>query len=206
MQGRCGHQRIRRASHSRARCAGVFGRLPCTRSHSGGRDQRHQDGERPGPSRERPRDEPRHHAPRMTPAIGRIVVRRSPPITMPSLAKDLGAGGLGHRILARQEPRARRDDIVQQVRDHGASQRPGRPSARGPHARIGRPMPVPLRLNGASQVGDGPSPRGQESGEHQDEKPVIRGSREHGPKHGQPRHRPSWAVHGGRPSMGAAAA
>jgi hypothetical protein len=86
---------------------------------------RHQARKSPRPSGERQLDEHRDHDPLMPPAIGRIVVRRSHPLTMPALAKHLGAGVRGHRIIASQEHRARRGNMVQQGRDQGASQRPG---------------------------------------------------------------------------------
>ena len=91
--------------------------------------QGHQDGERPGPDRERQLDQHRHDHPLMPPPIRRIAVGRAHAIAMPSLAKDVGARVFCDRIIAGQEHRARRDDMVQQERDQQASQRPGRPAA-----------------------------------------------------------------------------
>jgi hypothetical protein len=54
-----------------------------------------------------------HDDPFMAPTVGRIAVGRPHPITMPSLAKDLGARVLGDRIIASQEHRAMRDNMVQ---------------------------------------------------------------------------------------------
>jgi hypothetical protein len=134
----------------------------------GGAVQGDQDWERPRPGGERPLDEPRDDHPLMSPAIGRIAVSRPHPIAMPPLPKHLRARVLSDRIVASQQHRPRWDHLVQQARNQGASQRPGRPSALGKHAMIGRYMSLCLILNGASQVGDGPSPRGQDSREHQD--------------------------------------
>lgn len=83
----------------------------------------------PGPDRERQRDRSRQHDPRMPPPIRRIAMGRAPARAMPSLAADVGARTFGTRIIARQEYRARRDDLVQENREQQASQRPGGPSA-----------------------------------------------------------------------------
>ena len=88
-----------------------------------------QNRERPGPDRERQLDEHRQHDPLMSPPIRRITVGRAHAIAMPSLAEDLGARVFCHRVIASQEHRARRDDMVQEKRDQQASQRPGGPSA-----------------------------------------------------------------------------
>jgi hypothetical protein len=67
--------------------------------------QGRQDGEGPGPGRERKFDEYRQDHPLMAPAIGCIVMSRPHPIAMPPLAKHLGPRVLGDRIVARQEHR-----------------------------------------------------------------------------------------------------
>jgi hypothetical protein len=85
--------------------------------------------ERPGPDRTRPRAQPRQHAPRRSPPIRRLTVGRAHAVAMPSLTDDVGARTCCHRVIARQEHRARRDDMVQERRDPQASQRPAGPSA-----------------------------------------------------------------------------
>jgi hypothetical protein len=67
-------------------------------------------------------------------------------------------------------------------------------------------MPLRLRPNGVPQVGDGPSPWGQEGRQHPDQKPVIRGRGQSRPQYREYWHRPSWHVHRFGPSMGGAAA
>jgi hypothetical protein len=99
-----------------------------------GTGQGDSDGERPRACGERPRDEHRQNHPRMAPAIGRRALRRPPPIAMPSLTKHVGARGLGHRLVARQAPRPRRDPMVPQDPDHRPCHPPRRPSALGTYA------------------------------------------------------------------------
>ena len=149
----------------------------------GGTVQSHQDGEGPRACRERQFHEHRHDDPLMPPAIGDIAVGRAYPIAMPSLAKHLGAWVLGDRIVASQQHRPGRNYMVQQERDQGTSECPGRPSALGKHPMIRRDMPLRLKPNGAKQVGDGSSPRRQHRREYQDQKPVIRRGGKRGPKH-----------------------
>src|SRR5262245_1601169 len=57
--------------------------------------------------------------------------------------------------------------------------------------------------HGTEQVANRPSSCRQHGSQQQDQKSMIRGSRKHGPKHGQHRHCASWEVHGCQPSMGA---
>jgi hypothetical protein len=85
--------------------------------------------ERPGPDRQRQLDQPRPHAPLMPPPLRRITGGRAHAIPRPSLAEDVGARTFCNRVIASQEHRARRDDLVQEQRDQQASQRPDWPSA-----------------------------------------------------------------------------
>jgi len=62
--------------------------------------RRRQDRPRPGPCRDRPLHEHRDHPPLMPPGIGGITVTRPHPIARPALAQHLGAGRLGHRLVA----------------------------------------------------------------------------------------------------------
>jgi hypothetical protein len=89
-----------------------------------GTGQGHDHREGPGPSGERPLDEPRHDDPCMPPALGRIPVGRAPAITLPSLATHARPGRLSDRSVACQEHWARWDDMVQQARDQPARQPP----------------------------------------------------------------------------------
>jgi hypothetical protein len=87
--------------------------------------QGHQDGEGPGTSGTRPLDEHRYDHPCMAQTLGGSAVRRPHPIARPSLLEHLRARVLGDRIVASQAHRSRREYMVQQAREHGASQRPG---------------------------------------------------------------------------------
>jgi hypothetical protein len=81
--------------------------------------------ERPRPHRPWPRAPHRHDAPRMSPALRRITVGRAPAITLASRAAAVEARACGHRVIASQEPWARRDARVPHTRAHQASEPPG---------------------------------------------------------------------------------
>jgi hypothetical protein len=138
----------------------------------------------------------------MPPAVGGSAVGRPHPSALPSLAQDHGARGLGDRLVASQEHRARRDPMVQPEGDQQARSRPGGPSALGQHALRGRGRPRRLSSHGAEPMRDGPSPRGQYGGPHQDHKPVRRRGGKRGTQHRQSRYRLWWNVPGGGPSIG----
>jgi hypothetical protein len=114
-----------------------------------GAGQGHQDGEGPGPRGEWELHKEGHDHPCMTPAIGRIAVRRPHAIALLSRATHLGARMLGDRIVARQSYRPRRTPMVQQARAQGARQGPRRPAALGQHAMLGRDRPRCLGAHGA---------------------------------------------------------
>jgi hypothetical protein len=94
-----------------------------------GPGQGRQDGEGPGPGRERDVDQHRPDDPRMAPAGSDIPVGRAHPLTMPARAPHARARLFRDRLIARQQHRARRDDMVQQERAQQPSPRPGRPPA-----------------------------------------------------------------------------
>jgi hypothetical protein len=108
------------------------------------------DGKRPRPGSERPRDEPGEDHPCMPPAIGGIAGGRPHPIALPALATHLGARVLSERLVASQEDWSRRDPLVPPEREQRARQRPRRPSALGPHPRLGSPRPLSLLAHGTS--------------------------------------------------------
>jgi hypothetical protein len=103
--------------HCRAR---AMGRIPGGVARPGAQHR-----ERPGPDRKRPLDQSRHDDPLVPPPIGRITVGRAHPVTMASLAEDVGAWPFCHRVIARQQHRARRDAMVQETRAQQAGQHPG---------------------------------------------------------------------------------
>jgi hypothetical protein len=166
----------------------------------------HHAGERPGTWRARQLEPPRADDPRVAPAIGGIAGGRAHAIAMPSLPKDLGARRLGDRLIAGQEHRPWRDDMVQEERAPGARERPGRPSAPGTHPMIGRGRPLRLLSHGAQHMREGASSCGQDGCSHQPQKPVLGRASKTGTQHQQYRDHPRGEVHRGGPSMGVAAA
>src|SRR5262245_13714981 len=149
----------------------------------GGTVHSHQDGEGPRACRARPLDEHRHDAPRRPPAIGDRAGGRAYALALPSLAQHLRARGRGDRLVACQQHRPGRYPIVQQARDQGPREGPGRPAALGKPPRIRRDRSLRLKPNGAKPVRDGSSPRRQYGRESQAQKPVIRRGGKRGPTH-----------------------
>jgi hypothetical protein len=166
----------------------------------------HQAGEGPRAGRHRQLPAPRHDAPLRPPARGGRAAGRAYASAMPSLPTPLGAGMFGDRLGTRQKHRPRRHHMVQQARDPGTRECPGRPSALGKHPRISRSLPLRGKPNGAKPVSDGASPRRQHRREDQDQQPGSRRGGTRGPKHHQEWPHTRRSVPSGGPSMGGAAA
>jgi len=141
--------------------AGVGGRGPGTRSHAGGRDPGDHAWQCPGACRAWPRPEPRDDAPGSAPARVRIAVRRLPPRARPCRPTHVGARGRGHRRVARQAPRPRRDPLCPHAPAQRPRQHPRRPAAPGTAAWGGRRRAWRRLPHGASERGAGPAPRRQ---------------------------------------------
>jgi hypothetical protein len=131
----------------------------------------------------------------MAPAVSGIAGGRAHPVAMPSLAKHARARRLSDRLIARQAPRARRDDMLQQEREQQASQCPGGPPALGKDPVIGSHRPRRLLTRGPQHVGDGPAACRQHGGKHQDQHSRRRWGRKRRPKHGQYWYSPDGEMH-----------